>query len=106
MSERQEIWDLKESAKWAGDEQKRREAVNELATYGESALPTLEEIMSVTAYDEIKTACIDAINSIKNKESGTTAVKKTSIETKAKEEEVAATQKEEEVVTTLADLPP
>jgi hypothetical protein len=60
MDER--FWQLKESAKWSLDLNDRREAVQELArNYGRDAIQALTEIKDVTAYADIKKACIEAI---------------------------------------------
>lgn len=83
MSDRS-IWELKESAKWSTDLQERKDALTKLSARGAEALPSLEEILSVTAYDDIRDMCVEAIKSLK-KMGGT------------------AEQKPE---TKLADLPP
>jgi len=45
----------------------RRQAIEELAgSYGKEALQAILEIKDVTAYDEIKKACAEAIRSAKN----------------------------------------
>lgn len=41
-----------------------KNAVTKLSARGAEALPSLEEILSVTAYDDVKAACIDAIKSV------------------------------------------
>jgi hypothetical protein len=61
------LWELKEAAKWSSNTKEMKEAVGKLSARGAEALPSLQEIMSVTAYDDIKAACIDAIKSV-NKE--------------------------------------
>ncbi|MEM2140453.1 hypothetical protein [Nitrososphaera sp.] len=58
------LWELKEAAKWSSNPQEKKEAIKRLSARGAEALPSLEEIMRVTAYDDIKAACIDAIRSV------------------------------------------
>ena len=57
------LWELKETAKWSSNPQEKKEAISKLSARGAEALPLLEEILNVTAYDDIKAACIDAIKS-------------------------------------------
>jgi hypothetical protein len=66
-------------------------AINELSARGDIALPALEEILTVTAYEDIKAACIEAIKAIKEKKGkeGEEAVKKTKSEAQVKEEKAA-----------------
>jgi len=59
------LWELKEAAKWSSNPQEMKDAISKLSARGAEALPSLEEILSVTAYDDIKSACIDAIKSAK-----------------------------------------
>lgn len=54
-------------AKWSRSQQEMKTAINELAARGEIALPVLEEILSVTAHEDIKAACIEAIKAVKGK---------------------------------------
>lgn len=68
MSDNRSLWDLKEAAKWSNNPQERKEAVTRLSARGAEALPSLDEIMSVTAYEDIRTACIEAIKSFKKAE--------------------------------------
>ena len=59
-------WQLKESAKWSLEVDERRRAIRELARgYGSDAIQAIQEIKDVSAYDEIKSACIEAIKSAK-----------------------------------------
>ena len=58
------LWELKEAAKWSSNSKEMKEAVGKLSARGAEALPSLQERMSVTAYDDIKAACIDAIKSV------------------------------------------
>jgi hypothetical protein len=63
-------WQLKESAKWSLEVDERRRAIRELARgYGRDAIQAIEEIKDVSAYDEIKRACIEAIKSAKSEHS-------------------------------------
>jgi hypothetical protein len=58
------FWKLKESAKWSLSLDEKRQAVEQLASsYGKDAIETILEIKDVTAYDEVKRACIEAIKS-------------------------------------------
>ncbi len=59
------LWELKEQAKWSNNPQERKDAVTKLSARGAEALPSLDEIMSVTAYEDIRAACIEAIRSLK-----------------------------------------
>jgi hypothetical protein len=88
LSKDKTIHELKETAKWSRDPQQMKIAINELSVLGDMALPALEEIRNVTAYEDIKAACIEAIKAIKEKE-GEEAVKKTKSEAQVKEEKAA-----------------
>lgn len=106
--------ELKEMAKWSRSQQEMKTAINELAARGEIALPVLEEILNVTAHEDIKATCIEAIKAVKGKkereeekeddeEKGT--VKKTKSEAQVVVEEegekgAAAAGKTETVTTT------
>lgn len=79
------IWELKEAAKWSTNPREKKDALVKLSARGAEALPSLEEILRVTAYDDIRAECIETIKSLK-KMDGTTEGQK--LETK------------------LADLPP
>lgn len=59
--------ELKEMAKWSRSQQEMKTAINELAARGEIALPVLEEILNVTAHEDIKATCIEAIKAVKGK---------------------------------------
>ena len=87
------IFELKEKAKWSRDPAEKKTAIRELSTQGERALSALGEIMTVTAYDDVKAACIEAIKAIEGKGAGTTQ------QDQKKEEQSGAGAK-------LADLPP
>lgn len=54
-------------AKWSRSQQEMKTAINELAARGEIALPVLEEILNVTAHEDIKAVCIEAIKAVKGK---------------------------------------
>jgi hypothetical protein len=58
------FYELKEKAKWSRDIEERKTASRELSSHGEKALPSLEEIRNMTAYEDIRSACIEAIRSI------------------------------------------
>jgi hypothetical protein len=58
------LFELKEKAKWSSDPEEMKTAIKELSTHGNIAVPSLQEILNVTAYEEIKMACIDAIKVI------------------------------------------
>jgi len=94
-SEFKEIWKLKEIAKWDDDPGAKKTAISELSTRGESGLSSLEEILAVTAHEEIRKACIDAIKAIREKNDKSAAERK-------EEPEKAESSKE----LSLADLPP
>jgi hypothetical protein len=55
---------LKAAAKWSADTKESKAAIKELSTLGEKALPSLQEVLSVTAYDDIRAACTEAIRAI------------------------------------------
>lgn len=64
------LFDLKEKAKWSADPEEKKAAIEELSNQGEDAMSELQEIMRITAYEDIKNACAEAIMSIqtRNKE--------------------------------------
>lgn len=99
MSERIEIWQLKETAKWADDPEAKKIAISKLSTHGDNALSVLEEIMNVTTHEQIKAACIDAIKAIKEN------TDKSNLQSQKKESDQAETVGDKQKVT-LADLPP
>jgi len=68
LSDNKSLWDLKEAAKWSNNPQERKEAITKLSARGAEALPSLDEIMSVTAYDDIRAACMEAIRSFRKAE--------------------------------------
>jgi hypothetical protein len=89
------IFELKERAKWSKDSAEKKTAIRELSTHGDKAIPALDEILSVTAYDEIRAACMEAIKAIEGKGAGASA------QDQKKEGQDAA-----EAEVKLADLPP
>lgn len=89
------MWDLKETAKWSDNPEERKAAIKTLSTRGEAAMPVIEEIMAVTAYEEIRKACIEAMKTAREKNSMVEGGGKTEGATEN------ATAK-----TKLADLPP
>lgn len=58
------IWELKEEAKWAPNVEKQMEAIMKLVTFGPAAFSPLEEILSISARNEVRLCCIDAMKSI------------------------------------------
>jgi hypothetical protein len=64
------LFDLKEKAKWSAHPEEKKAAIEELSNQGEDAMSELQEIMRITAYEDIKNACAEAIMSIqtRNKE--------------------------------------
>jgi hypothetical protein len=62
--DRMKLFELKEKAKWSSDPEEKKTAIKELSTHGENAISELQEIMSITAYEDIKNACAEAIKSI------------------------------------------
>jgi hypothetical protein len=67
LSEKKEIWELEQTAKWSHSLREKKMAIKEMSLHGELAIPYLDEVMNVTTYDEIKAACIEAIKAIKEK---------------------------------------
>jgi hypothetical protein len=88
------IFELKERAKWSKDSAEKKTAIRELSTHGDKAIPALDEILSVTAYDEIRAACMEAIKAIEGKGAGAAAQ-----DQKKEKDQSGAGPK-------LADLPP
>lgn len=67
MSDKMTLFELKENAKWSRDPEEKKAAIKELSTRGENAISELQEIMSITAYEDIKNACAEAIKSIQTR---------------------------------------
>jgi hypothetical protein len=61
------FFELKEKAKWSSDPEEKKAAIKELSTHGENAISELQEIMSITAYEDIKNACAEAIKSMRTR---------------------------------------
>lgn len=61
------LWNLKEEAKWARTAQTQMQAIQQIGTFGELARPVLEEILTVSASEEIKAKCIEAMKAIDSK---------------------------------------
>jgi hypothetical protein len=118
-NERLTLFELKEKAKWSSHPEEKKTAIKELSNHGEDAISELQEIMSITAYEDIKNACAEAIMSIRarttvetdetsstNESNPATDVTATAKDQK-KEEEVGKEDKgTREIGVRLADLPP
>ena len=89
---------MKEKAKWSHDTDECKMAVSELSKYGEKALPVLEEVLNVAAYEVVKAACIEAIKAVKEKENTASA--------DTKKNEQAQEEKQERAELSPADLSP
>ncbi|HEX6561377.1 MAG TPA: hypothetical protein VF016_05055 [Nitrososphaera sp.] len=63
------LWELKETAKWARNSGEKKAAINALSARGKKALSSLEEVLAVTAYDDVRSECAEAIRSVKKKDS-------------------------------------
>jgi hypothetical protein len=63
------LWELKETAKWARNSGQKKAAINALSARGKKALSSLEEVLAVTAYDDVRSECAEAIRSVKKKDS-------------------------------------
>jgi hypothetical protein len=61
------FFELKEKAKWSSDPEEKKAAIKELSAHGENAISELQEIMSITAYEDIKSACVAAIKSMRDR---------------------------------------
>lgn len=61
------FFELKEKAKWSSDPEEKKAAIKELSTHGENAISVLQEIMSITAYEDIKSACAESIKSMRDR---------------------------------------
>jgi hypothetical protein len=58
------IRELKLTAKWAPDNYEKKQAILQLLECGDEALPAIQEVLAITAYDDLKQTCIDAISSL------------------------------------------
>lgn len=124
---RMTLFELKEKAKWSTDPEEKKAAIKELSTHGEDAIFELQEIMNITAYEDIKNACAEAIKSMQAHNDGVEVNRATStatittdssnsnstphvvIETKDQKKEKLEKEKAESARETgvrLADLPP
>jgi hypothetical protein len=109
-----DLWELKEKAKWSPDLVEKKNAISGLSRHGEGAISALEEILAVTAYDDIKSACIEAIKSVRESKGAESANEKVipSDDAKKKYEQAAeykirkTESRAEEGKVRLADLPP
>jgi len=118
--DRTTLFELKEKAKWSTYPEESKAAIKELSNHGEDTISELQEIMRVTAYEDIKNACAEAIMSIQTRgreveinetsytthESNSTTDSSTAAKNQKKEEEFeneAESTREKEV--RLADLP-
>ena len=63
--DRRTLFELKEKAKWSSDPEEKKAAIKKLSNSGEDAIFELQEIMNITAYEDIKNACAEAIKSIR-----------------------------------------
>jgi hypothetical protein len=115
VSEAKPLYELKERAKWSRDWEEKKMAIKELVVLGEKALPTLEEIFNVTAYEDVKAICLDAIKSIREgtkkmvvgeQSSASTNAATTTADVKKKEQKKVAEGEASKDGPTLADLPP
>src|SRR5688500_6630534 len=66
-NDRMTLFELKEKAKWSSDPEEKKAAIKELSTHGDNAISALQEIMSITAYEDIKSACVEAIKSMRDR---------------------------------------
>lgn len=71
------IRELKMTAKWSTDGDEKKAAVSELLQYGDKGVLAIQEVLSVTAYDDVRQACIEAIRSIGRGQNNTDATPKT-----------------------------
>jgi hypothetical protein len=64
------LWDLKQDAKWGRDKETQKKAIQELGKNGLPALSHLEEILAVLPPGEIWQNCHDTIRSIVDSQPG------------------------------------
>lgn len=115
MTDKTTLFELKEKAKWSRDQEEKKNAIKELSIHGQEAIPQLEEILNITAYDDIRIACAEAIKVIRanskdserpdvsdSKAPGTASA--TDKKTQKKDEKEGESGSEAEL--SLADLPP
>jgi hypothetical protein len=63
------LWELKETVKWARNSGEKKAAINAVSARDKKTLSSLEEMLAVTAYDDVRSACAEAIRSAKKKDS-------------------------------------
>jgi hypothetical protein len=93
--DRMTLFDLKEKAKWSSDPEEKKAAIKELSTRGEDAISELQEIMSITAYEDIKNACAEAIKSMRRARNNVEINKTSSATTSSKSAEDVVTTKDQ-----------
>jgi hypothetical protein len=71
VADSERIRELKLAAKWGMDTEEKKKAVSELLQFGNEGVSAIQEILAVTAYDDVKQACLDAIRSIGRKQTVT-----------------------------------
>jgi S-adenosylmethionine synthetase len=119
MSDKTTLFELKEKAKWSRDSEEKKTAIKELSTYGQNAISELQEIMNITAFEDIKEACAEAIKSIQTrskvevseisstiKSNSTADVTTTAKDQKKEEKFEKEAEGAGETGVKLADLPP
>lgn len=116
MSDPSALYELKETAKWSHKSEERLSAVRQLAMKGPNAIPQLEEIRNITAYEDIKSACAEAIRAIANTGDGRITEPTTSdnndasrslkLPAKSQKKEEKEGESQGEAYMKLADLPP
>jgi hypothetical protein len=62
MESAERIRELKLAAKWSSDNYERKQAVLQLLQCGDEALPAIREVLAITAYDDVKQTCMQAIS--------------------------------------------
>ncbi len=70
------IRELKMAAKWSTDGDEKKSAISELLQYGDEGISAIQEVLSVTAYEDVKQACLEAIRSIGRAQKSNAAPKK------------------------------
>lgn len=68
-----DIKELKLVAKWSVDSNEKKKAISQLLRYGDEARPAFEEILGITAYNDVKRACMEALKSLGRKQKDRTA---------------------------------
>ena len=62
------VKELKLAAKWSIDSSEKKKAISQLLQYGDEARPAFEEILGITAYNDVKQACVEALKSLGRKQ--------------------------------------